>query len=78
MSDVIGDLIAFVQKNHPNVVVKGSKVLHRRGKTSYLIRAKDESGKTIRFISGEEYSTPQIVTTSPRKRIGKGYPVEKS
>ena len=78
MSDSIQDLILFVQKEYPNVLIKGTKVLLRKGRTNYLIRAKDKSGKTIRFASGEDYSLPCVVTTSERKRIGRGGVVKKS
>ena len=72
MPDSIQDLILFVQKEHPSVVIKGTKVLYRRGRTNYFIRAKDKSGKTIRFVSGEDYPLPCVVTTSGRKRLGRG------
>ena len=78
MSDSIQDLISFVQKEHPQVVIRGSKVLYRKGRINYFIRAKDKCGKTIRFVSGEDYPTPCVVTTSERKRVGKGGVVKKS
>jgi len=71
VSDSIQDLIAFVQKEYPHVVIRGSRVLEKRGKINYFIRAKDKSGKTIRFVSGEDYPVPCVVSTSARKRIGR-------
>jgi hypothetical protein len=71
-------LVSFVQKEYSQVVVCGSKVLCRKGRVNYFIRAKDGRGKTIRFVSGDGYITPCVVTTSERKRLGRRGGAKKS
>jgi hypothetical protein len=71
------DLITYVQKNHPDVAIKGTKVLSKKGKVFYFLRGKGKGGKTFRFVCGDDHPKPRSVTTSERKRIGKGRDLKK-
>lgn len=71
------DLITYVQKNYPDVMIKGTKVLSKKGKVFYFLRGKGKGGKTLRFVYGDEHPVPRTVTTSERKRIGKGRTLKK-
>jgi len=61
----------FMRTTYPNVRIMGSRIMTRKGKQVILLRGK-QGDKTLRFVYGEDYVEPLLISTSQRKRVGRG------
>ena len=65
------DFRSYLEKKLPAATFVGFRFLQKKGKDIFLARAKLQ-GKSWRFVWYAGMSEPKAITSSMRKRIGRG------
>ena len=73
-SNDIEVLLFYIKRAYPHVRVISATTRVINNKTVWLVRGK-EGKKTVRFLYGEDYTLPQTISSSDRKRVGRGMKV---